>query len=44
MRERLEQGMTEEQIVEQGLGEEWVSWGSGFISEQAWISFIANSL
>ena len=44
VRERLEQGMTEEQIVEQGLGEEWVSWGSGFISEQAWISFIANSL
>ena len=44
VRERLQQGMTEEQIVEQGLGEEWVSWGSGFISEQAWIGFIVNSL
>ena len=31
-------------LAEQGLGEEWVSWGSGSISEKAWISFIAGSL
>jgi len=44
VRSHLEKGMTPEQIAEQGLGEEWASWGSGFINEQAWISFIAGSL
>lgn len=41
---RLAQGMSVEAITEQGLGEEWDSWGSGFINESAWISFIAASL
>jgi len=38
---RLAKGMTKEAIVEQGLGDEWASWGKGFINEAAWISFIA---
>ena len=44
VRGKIEEGMTPEQIAEQGLGDEWKSWGSGFINEQAWISFIAGSL
>ncbi|MCB1856225.1 MAG: MBL fold metallo-hydrolase [Halieaceae bacterium] len=40
----LEQGLSVEQISEQGLGDEWRSWGQGFINEKAWISFIAGSL
>lgn len=40
----LEQGMSVKAISERGLGEEWASWGQGFISEAAWISFIAGSL
>ena len=39
---KLEQGMSTAAIVEQGLGEEWQSWGQGFIKEAAWISFIAD--
>ncbi|GHD39313.1 MBL fold metallo-hydrolase [Halioglobus pacificus] len=40
----IEGGMTVEQITEKGLGDEWESWGSGFIKEDAWIGFIASSL
>lgn len=40
----LEQGLSVQQISEQGLGDEWADWGQGFINEQAWISFIAGSL
>ena len=40
----LEQGLSVEQISEQGLGPEWADWGQGFINEKAWISFIAGSL
>jgi glyoxylase-like metal-dependent hydrolase (beta-lactamase superfamily II) len=41
---RLEQGMSVESIVAQGLGEQWDSWGQGFINEAAWIGFIAGSV
>lgn len=44
VRAGLDEGKSVEQIAAEGLGEEWVSWGSGFINEQAWISFIAGSL
>ena len=44
VRAGLEEGKSAEQIAADGLGEEWVSWGSGFINEQTWISFIAGSL
>jgi len=40
---QLAKGMSKEAIVEQGLGDEWASWGKGFINEAAWISFIAAS-
>ena len=39
---KLEQGMSTTAITEQGLGDEWQSWGGGFIKEAAWISFIAD--
>ena len=41
---KLAQGKSVEQISEQGLGDEWESWGQGFINEPAWISFIAGSI
>ena len=40
----LEQGMTVEAITEQGLGQEWLSWGKGFIDEAMWIRTIAGSV
>ena len=40
----LEQGLSVEQISAKGLGEQWQSWGQGFIKEPAWVSFIADSL
>ena len=39
----LEQGMTVEAITEAGLGQEWASWGKGFIDEAMWIGTIAGS-
>lgn len=39
----LAAGETVEAIVAQGLGDEWSSWGGGFISEAAWINSIAAS-
>ena len=44
VRSKLAQGLSVETITEQGLGEQWHSWGQGFISESAWIGFIAASL
>jgi cyclase len=40
----LAQGMSVEAIAKQGLGEEWESWGQGWIKEPVWIGFIAGSL
>ena len=40
----LEQGMTVEAITEQGLGQEWASWGKGFIDEAMWIRTVAASV
>lgn len=37
----LDQGMSVEAITSRGLGEQWASWGGGFINEARWISFIA---
>lgn len=41
---KLEEGMPIERITEDGLGDEWDSWGAGFIDEATYISFIAGSL
>jgi cyclase len=43
VRERLDQGLSVEQIVARGLGEEWASWGKGFVNEALWIQTIAAS-
>ena len=43
VRAQLAAGKSVDSIVQAGLGEEWASWGGGFINEATWISFIANS-
>ncbi|MEQ9463112.1 MAG: MBL fold metallo-hydrolase [Haliea sp.] len=43
VRAQLAAGQSLDSIVEAGLGEEWASWGGGFINEATWIGFIANS-
>ncbi len=39
-----ENGLTLQEAQEQGLSDQWQSWGEGLISEQAWIKFIYDSL
>jgi cyclase len=39
----LASGLSLAQVIEQGLGEQWSSWGRGFINEETWISTIAAS-
>lgn len=41
--ERLEEGADVEEIITQGLGQKWESWGAGFIDEARWIRTIAES-
>ena len=43
VRARLAAGENVDSIIEDGLGEEWAAWGTGFIDEAKWIGFIANS-
>ena len=38
---KLDQGMSVEEIQEQGLDGRWKSWGEGFINESTWIGFLA---
>lgn len=35
---KYRQGKSLEEAVEEGLGEEWTQWGSGFINEERWIT------
>lgn len=42
--ERLDAGASVDEIVTQGLGSRWDSWGEGFIDEERWIRTIAASL
>lgn len=44
VRGALDQGRSVEQVIEQGLGREWQSWGRGFIDEANWIRIVAASL
>lgn len=44
VKSRLDQGMSVEEISQQGLGEQWQGWGEGFINTGIWTSFIAGSL
>lgn len=37
-------GMTLQQVQQRGLDSRWDSWGTGFIDEEKWISFIYASL
>jgi cyclase len=40
---RLAAGEAVDSIIAAGLGQEWESWGGGFIDEAKWIGFVANS-
>jgi glyoxylase-like metal-dependent hydrolase (beta-lactamase superfamily II) len=40
--DKLDSGMTLEQITSEGLDPQWSSWGEGFIDEAKWIGFIAR--
>jgi glyoxylase-like metal-dependent hydrolase (beta-lactamase superfamily II) len=44
VRGALDQGQSVEQVIDQGLGPEWESWGRGFINEANWIRIVAASL
>ncbi len=37
-------GKSLEDVIAEGFGDQWESWGAGFIKEEAWISFIAGSM
>jgi cyclase len=39
----LASGQSPAQVIEQGLGDKWSSWGQGFINEEMWISTLAAS-
>lgn len=39
----LASGLSLAQVIEQGLGDKWSSWGQGFINEEMWISTLAAS-
>ena len=41
---KLAAGLSVAAIAEEGLGDDWIAWDSGFISTDAWVSFIAASL
>lgn len=41
---RLEDGASVDDIVTQGLGQRWESWGAGFIDEATWIRTVAKSV
>jgi glyoxylase-like metal-dependent hydrolase (beta-lactamase superfamily II) len=44
VRERMAKGASADEIVEQGLPEEWTSWGAGFISTERWLRGVHASL
>ena len=39
--EAIAAGRTVQEIVAAGLGDEWASWGEGFVQEAAWIQTLA---
>lgn len=44
VRERMERGMSLDEVREAGLSEEWSSWGQGFISTGQWLETVYRSL
>ena len=44
VKSKLDKGWSLEKIQGKGLGKQWQSWGKGFISEEAWIAFIVESI
>lgn len=44
VRDRMEEGMTLDEVVDAGLPERWASWGEGFISTEQWLETVYRSL
>ena len=44
VKQKMERGLSSEQIQNEGVTEEWSEWGSGFISTDRWLDTIYNSL
>jgi cyclase len=44
VRERIAAGKTLDQIKTEGLGDEWKSWGTGFIKTDLWLEIVYKSL
>jgi glyoxylase-like metal-dependent hydrolase (beta-lactamase superfamily II) len=40
--EGIAEGLSEEELIAQGLGDEWASFGSGFINEERWIRILLS--
>ena len=40
----MKQGMKLKEIQKQGLSEQWLSWGAGFLNEEAWIAILYASI
>ncbi|MEH6589932.1 MAG: MBL fold metallo-hydrolase [Halioglobus sp.] len=43
VQEGTAKGLSVDQLVQRGLGEEWATWGKGFVNEALWIQTIAAS-
>jgi len=43
VRAEIKMGKSVDEITKAGLGQEWSSWGGGFINEEAWIATIVQS-
>ncbi|MEQ8953940.1 MAG: hypothetical protein RL120_07360 [Gammaproteobacteria bacterium] len=43
VRIKKSQRMSKEEIVAEGLGDAYASWGTGFINEQRWIETVFDS-
>jgi glyoxylase-like metal-dependent hydrolase (beta-lactamase superfamily II) len=40
---RVREGLGRDQVIEQGLPDEWESWGGGFISTERWLGILFDS-
>jgi hypothetical protein len=44
VRKQISRNKTEAEILKQGLGSTWASWGTGFINEERWIKTLYREL
>ena len=44
VKQKMERGLSIEQIQDEGVGEEWSEWGTGFVSTDRWLDTIYQDL